>query len=228
MDRQYIRENQVIERYLAGALTADEEQAFEEAYLGDAQLLDELQAAERLGDGIKALSSGGRLERLQTPARWRHMLSSPQYAAAASALLVVSLAFSGVLYQANRALREEGLETTVARARLVPLFSTRGEDEESRISAPAADEMIVLQLDAGIVEYDTYRATLERRTGATSEEIWSSVGLEPIQGEISIALLGNALQPGSYEVRLDGRNDGSPADRYEEISRTRFSIVARD
>ena len=38
MDRQYIRDHQVIERYLSGALTADEEQAFEEAYLGDAEI----------------------------------------------------------------------------------------------------------------------------------------------------------------------------------------------
>ena len=48
MDRQYIRDHAVIERYLSGALTAEEERAFEEAYLGDQELLDQLQAAERL------------------------------------------------------------------------------------------------------------------------------------------------------------------------------------
>ena len=38
MDRQYIRDTQVIERYLQGRLTAAEEQAFEEAYLADPEL----------------------------------------------------------------------------------------------------------------------------------------------------------------------------------------------
>ena len=78
MDRQYIRDHAVIERYLSGTLTADEEQAFEEAYLGDAELLDEVQAAERLREGIKELDSAGRLERPSTPTVWRQWLASPQ------------------------------------------------------------------------------------------------------------------------------------------------------
>ena len=58
MDRQYIRDHAVIERYLSGALTAEEEQAFEEAYLGDQELLDQVQAAERLRavPGVKSAS----------------------------------------------------------------------------------------------------------------------------------------------------------------------------
>ena len=57
MDRRYIRDNQVIERYLKGTLTADEERAFEELYLGDPDLLDEIQLVERLGQGLKDLGA---------------------------------------------------------------------------------------------------------------------------------------------------------------------------
>src|SRR5688572_28028059 len=99
MDRQYIRDHGVIERYLSGALTAAEEQAFEEAYLGDRELLDEVQAAERLREGIKELDGVARLERLRAPARWRQWLASPQYAAAASVLFAVPLGFSAILYR---------------------------------------------------------------------------------------------------------------------------------
>ena len=55
MDRRYIRDNQVIERYLKGTLTADEERAFEELYLGDPDLLDEIE----LVDGLARLRMSG-------------------------------------------------------------------------------------------------------------------------------------------------------------------------
>ena len=63
MDRQYIHDNRVIERYLSGQLSAAEEQALEEAYLADPDLLAELEATERLRDGIKDLSARGELKR---------------------------------------------------------------------------------------------------------------------------------------------------------------------
>ncbi len=135
MDRHYIRDNGVIERYLAGALTADEEQAFEEVYLGDPEILDQIEAAERLRDGIKGLGAAGRLERLRSPAPWRRMLASPRYATAASMLLAVSLTFSTVLYRENRNLREDGVLATSMITRLVPLESVRG-GNAIEISAP--------------------------------------------------------------------------------------------
>src|SRR5262245_15181334 len=119
MDRQHIRDNEVIERYLSGALTADEEQAFEEAYLGDPELLNQVETAERLRDGIKKLDAAGRLERMRPPARWRQWLASPQYAAAASVLLAVSLGFSAMLFRENTILRQDGLAQVSASTRLV-------------------------------------------------------------------------------------------------------------
>src|SRR5262245_41628226 len=105
MDRQYIRDNDVIERYLKGALTADEETDFEESYLGDAELLNEIEAAERLRDGIKRLDAAGGLARSRP--RFGQMLASPRYAMAATVLLAVSLGFSSVFYNENQVLREQ-------------------------------------------------------------------------------------------------------------------------
>jgi hypothetical protein len=228
MDRQYIRDNEVIERYLAGVLTPDEEQAFEEVYLGDPEILDQIEAAQRLRDGIKGLAATGRLERLRSPAPWRRILASPRYAAAASMLLAVSLTFSTVVYRENRTLREDGVSATSMIPRLVALESVRGGNVIS-IPTPERDELIVLQLDAGLVAYDTYRGVLTRRDGEQSEEIWSRADLVQQPNEtIWIGVRGRALPPGEYEVRLEGRMNDWPAERFEDIATTRLTVVPRD
>ena len=226
MDRQYIREHQVIERYLSGALTADEEQGFEEAYLGDAELLDQLQAAERLRDGIKGLDSAGDLERSRP--RWRQTFASPRYAMAATVLLAVSLGFSSVLYNENQVLREGGSSTPLA-TRFVALESERGGNVRE-IEAPEQDESIVLLLDAGVVAYDTYRAVITRRDGERSEEIWSRANLVPqLNGTtIAVSLQGRMLRFGTYEAKVDGRMNDWPAERFEPVTSIPFVVVPRD
>jgi hypothetical protein len=229
MDRQYIRDNGVIERYLSGALTADEEQAFEEAYLGDPDLLDELQAAERLRESLKELDGAGRLERPRARARWRHWLASPQYAAAASVLFAVAVGFSALLYRENITLREGDLLRISATTRLVGLEAVRG-TSATEISEPAPDELTVLQLDAGLVAYDTYRGTLTRGAGAQTERIWSRADL--LARSDGTVLIGpvppRALLPGSYEARLEGRMSSWPAERFDEIGRTDLTVVPRN
>src|SRR5688500_6256374 len=107
------------------SLTAEEEQAFEESYLGDSEILDELQAAERLREGVKELDGAGRLERMRPRPQWQRMLASPRYAAAATVLLAVSLGFSGVLYRENRDLREGSITGSLLTTSVV-LDSVRG------------------------------------------------------------------------------------------------------
>jgi hypothetical protein len=137
------------------------------------------------------------------------------------------LGFSTVLYQENRELRE-GTGTTFARTRFVTLEAVRGASDTT-VREPDDDEFIVLLLDSGVAEYDTYRAVLTRRLGASSEDIWSGADLTPeLGGSIPIGLPGRILRPGDYEARLEGRMNDWPADRFEEISRTPLTVVARD
>lgn len=227
MDRQYIREHQVIERYLAGVLTADEEQAFEEAYLGDPEILDQLQTAERMRQGLEDLDGAGRLERLRPAARWRQWLSSPQYAAAASVLLAVSLGFSTMLYRENRELRGEGGIPASPITRLIALEAVRGAGPANEIPAPAQDEMTSLLFDAGTVAYDTYRATLTRLDNGRTE-IFGRTGLAPqLGGSIVVTVAGRAFGPGEYEALIEGRMNDWPAGRFEEVTRTQFMVSPR-
>ena len=57
MDRNYIAENQIIERYLMDKLTPDERDEFEQFYLSDQQTLDELELAKRFYEGFITLST---------------------------------------------------------------------------------------------------------------------------------------------------------------------------
>ena len=226
MDRQYIHDHQVIERYLAGTLTADEEQAFEEAYLEDPVLLDELQAAERLREGLKDVAAGGGLERSRVPKGW---LASPQYAAAASVLLAVTVVFSTVMYRENQALREQTLLVDSTVTRFETLETLRGGNEKE-IPAPDPAELVLLFVDAGPTRYDSYRGELVRLDGASTQTIWSAGGLEPTSyGAIGIGVVpGRRLTPGSYEASVHARMNTSPPERFDEIARVRFRVVARE
>jgi hypothetical protein len=226
MDRQYIRDNQVIERYLSGALTADEEQDFEEAYLGDAELLSEIEAAERLRSGIKELDSAGKLGRSRRG--WGQSLASPRYAMAATVLLAVSVGFSSVLYNENRVLRE-GTSSTALSTRFVALETVRG-GNTPEVEAPGQDESIVLLLDAGVVAYDTYRAVITRRDGERSEQVWSRADLTPqLNGTtIPVSLQRRVLPPGTYEAKVDGRMNDWTAERFEQVNSISFVVVPRD
>jgi hypothetical protein len=226
MDRQYIRDHGVIERYLAGALTADEERAFEEAYLGDAELLEQIETVERLRDGVKGLDATGDLDRSRP--RWQRAFASPRYGMAASVLLAVSLGFSTVLYNENQLLREGASQSPLI-TRFVALESVRGANV-TEIATPEQDELIMLMLDAGVVAYDTYRAVITRRDGEQSEQIWSRADLQSeLNGTtIPVNLPSRMLRPGAYEARLDGRMNDWPGGRFEQIAVLDFRVVPRD
>ena len=99
MDRQFIETHAVIERYLQGKLPPDEQEAFEEAYLGDPELLEELELAEKLKQGLADLNAKNAI------ADPRSRPWTSYYAMAASVLLAVSVAFSVSLYRDNLSLQ---------------------------------------------------------------------------------------------------------------------------
>jgi hypothetical protein len=229
MDRQYIRDHQVIERYLRGALTPDEEKGFEEAYLADPDLLEEIELVERLQQGLKSYAANPqRLRAGSTAPAWLRIMASPQYAAAASVLLAVSIVFSGVLYRENLSLRSTPALTAVA-TRTVPLFTLRG-DGGNVVPAAERDGLTILAVDPGVPEYDSYRATVTR-TGPDEAGIVASLdGLRiGYLRTVDIGLPDRVLTSGDYAIELEGRmDDWEPGRAYEPISRTSFTIVGRE
>lgn len=222
----------MIERYLQGRLTADEEQAFEEAYLSDPALLDELALTERLRHGLRHAEAadarpGHAADGAGRRARWRRTFGSVPYAAAATVLLGISLAFSAALLVENRNLDAvQGPSAGAAPTRLVPLVTVRG-DGANRVEAPPSGEWAVLLVDAGFTEYAAYRATLIRAADGAEEQVARLDGLSPTyDGRVGVGVPGSALTPGDYELRLEGRVPGADG-RFEPITRTPLTVTPR-
>ena len=228
MDRQQIRETQVVERYLNGTLSPAEEQAFEEAYLADPQLEQELDLAERLRTAFKDLDAAGSGARAAPPrARWRDVVSSPRYALAASLVAAVALASTAGLYVQNQALRGgAGQAFANGQTRLLPLVSVRGAANPNEIAVPGRGELTVLLLDPGFGNYEVYNAVLTRSDG---DEVLRREGLTPTyEGLVALGVPGEMLSPGTYEVRLSGgRRDWPSTRELDELSRTPLTVVAR-
>lgn len=235
MDRQHIRDAQVIERYLQGKLSAAEEQAFEEAYLADPALLEEVQLAERLREGLKDLPVKDRADRPQSRARWLQIAASPRYGIAASLVAAAALLSTGVLFVQSGGFEAAGPFAGASHTRVLPLVSVRGGGNANVVAAPERDEWTVLLLDTGFSDYDRYRAVLVR--GATGDALGGAGGEELLrlddmtptyEGMVALGLPGRLLPPGDYEIRLQGGKRDWPAAReLDELSRTPLTVTSR-
>jgi hypothetical protein len=225
MDRQYIRDNQVIERYLQGRLTADEETAFEEAYMGDPDLFQELKAAELLRRGLELHDADRAGE--QRPRAAARGAAAPRYALAASLLAGVALASSAYLFVENRTLRGETIAASAAPARVVPLLAVRGGDA-NRLEATASSDWTVLLLDPGFTPYDRYGATVVRRGADDAAELFRVDGLAPsYEGQLAVVVPSRLLAPGEYDVVLTGRMRDWPEQRAsDDLGRTTLTVTA--
>jgi hypothetical protein len=222
MDRQYIRDNQVIERYLQGRLTADEETAFEEAYIGDPDLFEELKAADLLRRGLELHDADGSGQ--QRPSSAARSAGAPRYALAASLVAGIALASSAYLFVENRALQGEAVASVAAPGRVVPLLAVRG-DNPNRIEAAVSDGWTVLLLDPGL-RYDRYRATLVRRGGAEAAELLSVDGLTPsYEDQLALVVPSRLLTAGEYDVVLTARMRDWPEQRAsDDLGRTALVV----
>jgi hypothetical protein len=230
MDRQYIHDHQVIERYLRGALTPNEEKRFEEAYLADPDLLAEIELVEHLRQGLKSHGADARQQvRGSAAPTWLRIMTSPQYAAAASVLLAVAVVFAGALYRENLSLRSTPSFAAVP-TRTIPLLTVRGDGGTVVPAAERNDVLTLFALDPGAPEYDTYRATI-RRVGSESPEMVARIDGLTIGylRTVDVGVPERALTAGDYEFELEGRmNDWAPERAYEPASRIPFTIEARE
>lgn len=198
MNREYISEHNVVERYLSGRLTEEELAAFEERCLWDQEVLDELEVIERLREGlqdqgqVKAPATGrGPL------ARW---LLSPQWAAAASVMLVVSLATTGRLLLTQAPGPDSGLAT----ARVYSIEMTRGEEEPAAVvRVGPADQWVVLLVYPDMERHDRFQAGLYR--AGETQALWQASDIPPGTAEsLAVTLPARLLEPGVYRLQVSG------------------------
>lgn len=228
MHKADLEQQELADRYLRGELSEEEAERFEERFLSDPALLDELELTERLRQGLRDVAAIGTAhEPAREPERARSLLRTPQYAVAATALLLVSMTITSLLYHRVDELESRGALTETGNVRLVPLMTVRGAgllDAGTRIEA-RADEQLVLLVDAGPVDYSGYRVTLTR-AGEADAPVWASADVtRGYQDLLALAVPGFRLRTGAYRLRVEGRRAAAPdGGDYELVTELRFEV----
>jgi hypothetical protein len=228
MDMNRINEQLLIERYLQGTLSDEEEKAFEEALISSPELMEQLETAERLREGLKDLHAVDGLEsqpeRRFSPAALFH---SPRYALAATVLLAVSLVTTGKLYMQ---MSDPAMPMQAADTHIMELHTVRGTNSDDSINTfelKNPGNWQVLMVDPGYELYSHYRATLTRKTEDQSPEVILELdNMQPdYQDQLALGLPSNLLSLGDYEVHIEGwRNEWPTNHDYEPVNSVTFRV----
>jgi hypothetical protein len=203
MDRNYIEQHLLVDRYVQGSLEGSELDEFEERLVWDESLIDEVQLAEHLRDALRAASvarSGvDRAPGFDLVAMVSGFLAVPRFAAAASFLLAVILTV-GVLMSPLMYLRDQA-GTSAHQTDIVPLFTTRSGDVMEVAVDP--DHWTVLLVDV-TGDYPAYRVTV-RRDDPGADPIWMQDDLTPTYPEsLAVGMPGSVLAAGRYVLTIEG------------------------
>lgn len=232
MELDYILNNRLIDRYLAGKLSTTERDQFEEQLLWSRDLLAEVEIAEKLREGIRDLAESGELRRQKNVvqrSRVESFFASPGYALAASVMLVLSLSATGVL------LIDDGFGPAMPQvgmpAQIYTLHAVRGASTVNVLPAVSGQELAVLALDPGPQDYDSYRVSLYREAqGTETAPLWQLEHAEPGERDLlAFAVPGSLLTPGNYTVTVEGWRQGRPvSESHEFVTEIHFRAAGNE
>jgi hypothetical protein len=203
MDRNYIEQHLLVDRYIQGRLEGGELDEFEERLVWDESLVDEVRLAEHLRDGLREASAAqshiARSPGFDLVAMVSGIFAVPRFAAAASFLIAVMLT-AGV-FMSPLVNVEDQAGMPELRTDIVPLFATRGVDVTQVAVDP--DDWTVLLVDA-TGDYAAYRATV-RKDEPDAAPIWTQDGLMPTYPDsLAVGMPGSALAAGRYLLTIEG------------------------
>ena len=212
-----IDEHEIVEHYVAGKLTADDEARFEEHYLDCPSCIRAIEDAERLRRGLKLAAAQDLVARQTILATALRVLRSGPGALLATALLLVVLLPAGLAWRRAGHLSAEldAARTELAdelRPRIntpiLALVPTRaGKQPRQRVSLAAEPEWIVIAVELDDPVEPLYEAVLTRVGDTEADEtvVWKSSGLEPSYlGTVTLSFHSSLLTPGEYVLSLVG------------------------
>lgn len=189
------------ERYASGRMGESEELAFETRMLEDPLLAKEVEAIQRIREGLRALSARDELPEVRRARR-----PGPLYAlAAALTVCVIGASVLPTFWKPHPVLTGTPASNV---AHTLFLTQTRGRDEAAEVPATGVIELKILPAVAG--ETDRYRATLGRMGDealvASNVEARSSPS-----GYVMLYLDTTRVAPGLYWLSL---MQGSTQERF--------------
>ena len=210
MDRRYIDDHHIVERYLADQLTDAEREAFETYYVEHVDAVRDLEATARLKVGLMQLRDAGELtELLQPPAPkwWQRPL------AAIAAIAIVTVAISTFLLPQPAPVLVSSASSLVNRrgnalpvAATYTILRTRGSAYDANVLLPNTAHAIALRvLPERVAQPSRYRIVLSRLDDDDVHELDALPGLAPSEdGFVSAALNSERLKAGRYQIALSG------------------------
>lgn len=221
MDRKYIDRHLVVDRYLQDALDDGELAEFEERLAWDEALLEEVELAARLREGLRAeyADSEYTAPRDTGGSRLLRWFAQPQYAAAASFLVGVTLA---TLLTVGGTGTEPAIPAPAMRTEIVPLDVLRGTGAPTiSIDNDAWTVLLIEAPDPTAI----YRVTIST-AGPAAEPVSIQSGLVPrFAGAIALGLPGNKLPQDSYVLTLEQRSGSEVEDSYGVVQQIPFDVV---
>jgi len=213
MDRDFIAQHQIIERYLGGRLPVKGAQDFEHFCREHPELLDEISLSEHINAALKLLETGGHAPPWEErPKQWWERL--PIWVGTAAVLCAllatITLVDTGKLRTQGRALA--GLQQRLATQPLDPPTSTRSITLIPSRTAPSRRSLATigggeaqladLKIDVSWSKFSSFRVTIDR-IDQGRVAILHNV-LRDSNGELHLELNSSALGPGDYQLTLDG------------------------
>lgn len=210
MSRDYIDENDIISRYVSGALSESEAESFEDTYFCDRDLAAMVEAEQTLQDAFRAKSPGvspigsGRASwRAKGP--WVTAIA----AAAATAAVLTSSYFKLQLARAERQQKVLLSELATVRApSLSAIDATLSRMRSGEESIPAVrlpipqttDGQVLLELPAPAPSFTTLQLDLRFADRSVWRVDWAEQ--DPPPQRLQLKLPSTFLQPGNYTIRI--------------------------
>jgi hypothetical protein len=213
MDRDFIVQHQIVERYLAGRLPVKGAQDFEHFCRQHPQLLDEMGLGERINAALRLLEAGGRSapwEEQRTQRWWAQLPVLLALCALCAALAVSTLWTTNKLSAQTR--KSQSLGQQLAAQALDPALSTRRVTVTPSRTAPsghslatiggAAAEFADLYIDMSWSRYGSFTVTIDRIDQGRVAILHNLQ--KDSNGNLHLALNSSALGPGEYELTIEG------------------------
>lgn len=210
MNRQTVINENWVDRYLLGQLSATEEDAFEIYYMSCPDTLAELETTEQLVSGfaqskLGPVSAGHSSEKYEESAKPKP--ANNITALAASMLAAIALAF-GAFSQNELHNQRALLSESAVNIPIISLGATRGDSPARIIEIPARPVRIAFSVDIGIPESTNYTLRLESANGKT---VWQADKLIPDAFDaLTFSLPAGLLVAGEYKfVAIPGSETGN-------------------
>ena len=234
MDRLYIEENQIVDRYLMNKLSPEETEAFEQFFLDNPELVGEIRMRKRF---IRGLVAADRTHTLRAPIDGSGLIKRKPLTAfpvirMLAVISAVILAVTAVVQygqikelektNAQYAHQLKEASSPSVNTLLVPLGRTRSanrtEAPVTRIRLPVAVEQVILNPDVRTAGFAQIRFSLERDGYG---ELWSQ---DSDTSTATVIVPATLLIPGDYILKI--QEIGSE-DTGTSFSRFSFTVLGK-